>query len=106
MRRREFIIGGGTAPGLAGGGGGRQPAMPVIGFINQLSREEYVATVSVFHEGLREQGFVEGRNVVVEYRWANSEYKRLPELASDLVQRGVAVLVATGGDSTALAARS
>jgi len=107
MKRREvirLISGAAVVPVLAPIAARAQP--PVIGFLNQISREEYASTLKAFHEGLREQGFVEGQNVAVEYRWAESQYERLPVLANELVRRGVAVIVASGGDPTALAAQA
>jgi len=71
--------------------------MPVIGFLHILSPENVPHFVPAFRQGLKEQGFVEGQNLVVEYRWAHGQYDRLPELAADLVHRQVAVLAAMGG---------
>lgn len=111
MRRREFIQLLGNAAivpamlwpfaALA-----QQPAMPVIGFLNSGSRELFAARVAAFHQGLNDTGFVEGRNVAIEYRWAEGQYDRLPALASDLVRRQVAVIAATGGIPSALAAKA
>jgi putative ABC transport system substrate-binding protein len=70
--------------------------MPVIGFLDSSSADEYAPFLAAFLAGLGEVGFVEGHNVAVEYRWANGHYDRLPALASELVRRPVAVLVATG----------
>ena len=75
----------------------QQPAMPLVGFMNILSPEIAPHFVPAFRQGLKEQGFVEGQNVAVEYRWAYGHYDRLPEFAADLVRRQVAVLAATGG---------
>jgi putative tryptophan/tyrosine transport system substrate-binding protein len=75
----------------------QQTAMPVIGFLHILSPENVPHFVPAFRQGLKEQGFVEGQNLVVEYRWAHGQYDRLPELAADLVHRQVAVLAAMGG---------
>jgi putative tryptophan/tyrosine transport system substrate-binding protein len=106
MRRREFIIlFGGTAawPLVARA---QQPAMPVIGYLDPGSPEASANYVTAFRKGLSEAGYVEGRNLAIEYRWADNEPNRVPELAADLVRRRVAAIVI--GDSTAvtLAAKS
>ena len=79
--------------------------MPVIGFMSARSPEDTVQVLEAFHKGLGEGGFVSGQNVSVEYRWAHGDYGRLPTLASELVQVRVSVLVATGGDASARAAK-
>jgi putative tryptophan/tyrosine transport system substrate-binding protein len=71
--------------------------MPVIGFIDPRSLETTREQVAAFHRGLAETGYVEGRNVVIEYRWADNQIDRLPAMASDLVRERVAVIAATGG---------
>lgn len=83
-------------------------SIPVIGFLCSQSAAAYIGgtTFTAFHQGLREAGFVEGRNVVIEYRWANLEYDRLPGLAADLVSRRVDVIYATGSPAPALAAKA
>jgi putative ABC transport system substrate-binding protein len=96
MRRREFIglIGAATAWPLAARG---QPAaMPVIGFLSTASRSQSASRLDAFHRGLSETGYVDGSNVVVEYRWAEGQYDRLPALAADLVQQQVDVIFANG----------
>src|SRR5438067_1374186 len=80
--------------------------MPVVGFLHSASAERRRDQVVAFQRGLNEVGFVEGRNVAIEYRWAEDQYDRLPELAADLVRRQVAVIAATGNMVTALAAKA
>src|SRR5262249_47049287 len=84
----------------------QQPAMPMIGFLSGRSREESADAAAAFRQGLSEMGYVAGRNMMLEYRWAEGRNERLPELAADLVQRQVAVIAAVGGNNSALAARA
>jgi putative tryptophan/tyrosine transport system substrate-binding protein len=74
----------------------QQPALPVIGFLSSESAATWTEFVAAFHEGLSQTGYVEGRNLAIEYRWANGQNNRLPPLAADLVHRQVAVIVANG----------
>src|SRR5271155_5133494 len=104
MRRREFIAGLGSTAALPVVARGQQRAVPVIGYLNAaLENESFTAA---FRQGLAEQGYAEGRNVEILYRWAENQYDRLPALAADLVGRRVAVIFASGGESSALAAKS
>jgi ABC transporter substrate binding protein len=84
----------------------RQQTKPLIGFLNSASPKQWVHLVGAFKKGLNEVGYVEGQNLLIEYRWAEGLYERLPVLAEELVRRPVSVLVATGGASTALAAKA
>jgi putative tryptophan/tyrosine transport system substrate-binding protein len=105
MRRREFIrlLGGSVAALLIPTRA--QTAMPLIGFMSGRAPEESKYLLAAFHQGLGEAGFIEGKNVTIEYRWAFGDYGRLPAMASELVKRNVAVLVALGGDLSGLAAK-
>src|SRR6516162_11771563 len=94
MRRREFIAGIVGSAAWPLGARAQQLPMPVIGFLSGVSPGPFAQRLSAFHQGLNETGTVEGRNVAIEYRWAEEQYDRLPGLAIDLAGRRVAVVVA------------
>jgi putative ABC transport system substrate-binding protein len=107
MKRRKFLsVLGGTvalAPAIARA---QAPALPTIGFLNSASSDTYAFNAGAFRDGLRETGFVDGRNVAIAYRWANGDYARLPALATELARANVAVIAATGDIASARAARA
>ena len=106
FRRREFItLLCGSVVAWPFAVRAQQPVMPVIGFLSGRSQDEASGDTAAFHQGLKEMGYVGGRNVVLEYRWAEGRNDRLPALAAELVRRGVAVLAAVGGNNSALAAK-
>ena len=107
MRRRDFIkIISGSAAAWPLAASAQQPAMPVIGFLNSTSLEGMAGRLGEFRQGLKENGFVEGENIAIEYRWAENQIDRLPALATELVQRRVAVIVAPGGAALPLSVKA
>jgi len=107
MTRRDFIAGLGAATAAYPFAVFAQaPAMPVIGFLNNASAGPAASLVAAFRRGLERGGYVEGRNVAIEYRWADGQYDRLPALTEELIRRKVAVIAATGGLVTAQAAKA
>jgi len=106
IRRREFITLLGSAAAWPVVARAQQQAMSVIGWLNPLSPRDHRLWLEAFRQGLGDVGYVEGRNVVIEYRWAEYQAERLATMAADLVNRRVEVIVATGGNLSALAAKA
>src|SRR5215475_14315400 len=106
VRRRQFItlLGGAAAWPVAARA--QQQPMPAVGILASVSPGPYGRFIEAIKQGLREVGYVEGRNVAIEYRWANGQYDRLPQLAAELVDRGVAVIILVGGGPTTAAAKA
>jgi putative tryptophan/tyrosine transport system substrate-binding protein len=106
MKRRAFIaaVGGAAASPLVARA--QSSAMPIIGFLNPQSPEAIAEPMRGLRQGLKDTGFVEGENLTIEYRWADNQTERLTALAEDLVRRGVALIISTGGVQSALAAKA
>src|SRR5499427_7644144 len=106
MRRRELLLlvgGAVTAPRALRA---EQKAMPVVGYLNSASPGPAAPYMAAFRQGLSDTGYVEGQNLAIEYRWAEGNFDRLPALAADLVGRKVDVIVTSGGNFSALAAKN
>jgi putative ABC transport system substrate-binding protein len=105
IRRREFIAGLGSAAAWPVAARAQQPSMPVVGYVTTTGANQNTHLPAAFRTGLKENGFIEGENIAIEYRWADGHLERLPSLVADLVRRRVAVIFATGGDVPALIAK-
>src|SRR5215470_7991345 len=106
MRRREFIAVLGSAVTWPMPAPAQQPAVPVIGYLSAGSPDVFAERLRAFRQSLQEAGFVEGRNVAIEYRWSGDDLERLPALAADLAHRPVTVIAAFGGINGSLAAKA
>ena len=106
MRRRKFIalVGGAAAWPLVARA--QENKVPVVGLLGATTAQGYAAQLTAFRQGLSEASFVDGRNVAIEYRWAEDQYDRLPAMAADLVRRQVAVIATIGGNAASLAAKA
>ena len=98
LRRREFIAALSGAAAWPFAAGAQQPVMPVIGFLNSGSALAFQRHLDAFRQGLKEAGYVEGRNVEIDYGWAEGQQARLPELAAALVRRGASLIAAKRED--------
>ena len=106
MRRREVIRLVGIAAMWPISGIAQQLNIPIIGFLTARSENETAESIAAFHDGLQEAGYRDAENVSIDFRWANGEYHRLPELAVDLVQHGISVIVTSGGNAAAHAVKN
>jgi putative tryptophan/tyrosine transport system substrate-binding protein len=106
VKRREFITLAGGAAAWPVAAWAQQPAMPVVGLLDPRSPDALADRLRGFRQGLKDTGYIEGENVAIEYRWAENQNERLPELAAELVRRRVAVIITPGGTASALAAKA
>ena len=106
LKRRDFITLLGSAAAWPLGARAQHPTLPVVGFLHGGSVAAFAPFLDGFHRGLKETGYTEGKNVVIDYRWAEGHNERLPALAADLVRLRVTVLVALGGSASVLAAKA
>ena len=106
MKRRQFIAGLAAISAWPAKARAQQAGLPVIGFLSGRSSEDSGYLIAAFKRGLSDNGFIDGKNIAIEYRWANGDYGRLPDLAAELVKQQVAVLVAVGGEASAGAAKA
>jgi putative tryptophan/tyrosine transport system substrate-binding protein len=108
MRRREFItlVGGAAAASWPLVARAQQSAMPIVGVLSSASANSFVDRLRAFRQGMAETGYIEGRTVVLDFRWADDRYERLPALAADLVRRNVSLIAALGNQQPALAAKA
>ena len=107
LKRREFItLLGSVAAAWPLAAHAQQPKMPVVGFLSSRSPDESAGVVAAFRQGLRETGFVEGRNLAIAFRWADGRYDSLPALAAELVDLPATLIIAAGGPPTAFAVKA
>ena len=106
MRRREFLTLLGVATTWALPVRAQNSAMPIVGFLHVAAAQPFAHIVAGFRQGLKETGYIEAENIEIEFRWAEGQVNRLPEMAADLVNRRVAILVTGGGEASAFAAKA